>query len=258
MKCETEIRPKNLDNMPRHVAIIMDGNGRWAKKRFRNRVFGHEAGMEAVRKVIRCCVEWGIPYLTLYAFSKENWQRPNTEIQALWRILKRFLQTELPELLKNGVRIIHIGDKERLPSDVISLLDEAVKKTRSGDRLYVQVALNYGGRHEIVEAIRKVAELVKRGELDAQDIDVDFFSGFLQTSGIPDPDLLIRTSGEYRISNFLLWQIAYTELYITDVLWPDFDEKEFCKAIEDYQNRERRFGRISEQLSADVTCSAPY
>ncbi len=257
MKCELEARPKKSNNIPRHIAIIMDGNGRWAKKRFRNRVFGHEAGVEAVKRVIKCCVEWGIPYLTLYAFSKENWQRPNTEIQALWHIIKRFLRAELPELLRNGVRIVHIGDREGLPSDVLSILDEAVEKTRSCDKLYVQVAINYGGRHEIVNAAKKIAELVKKGELDVQDIDFDLFAGFLHTSGVPDPDLLIRTSGEYRISNFLLWQIAYTELYITDVLWPDFDEQEFCRAIEDYQSRERRFGRISEQLSADVTCSVP-
>ncbi len=258
MKYKVDVRPNHSENMPRHVAIIMDGNGRWAKKRYKNRVFGHRVGVEAVKKAIKCCVEWGIPYLTLYAFSKENWQRPHSEIQALWGILKRFLRKELPELIENGVKVKHIGDRDGLPADVLDVLDEAFDKTRNCKKLYVQLALNYGGRHEIVNAARKLATMVQRGEITPEDIDLKLFAENLHTRDVPDPDLLIRTSGECRVSNFLLWQIAYTELYITDVLWPDFDEREFVKAIEDYQRRERRFGKISEQLEIPVTCSAPY
>lgn len=228
----------------------MDGNGRWAKRHLRNRIYGHEAGVDSVRAVIRCCLEWGIPYLTLYAFSKENWRRPSSEIQALWQLMKRFLQAELPKLVEYGVRIIHLGDREGLPPDIVDLIDEAVRRTALGEALYLQVALNYGGRQEIIRAARLIAEKVKSGELDPSDISIERFAAHLFTAEIPDPDLLIRTSGEFRISNFLLWQIAYTEIYITDVLWPEFREKEFLMAIEDYQRRERRFGMTSEQLEA--------
>ncbi|SFM41219.1 Undecaprenyl pyrophosphate synthetase [Thermodesulforhabdus norvegica] len=228
----------------------MDGNGRWAKKRFRNRVYGHEAGIDSVKAVIKCCLEWGIPYLTLYAFSKENWKRPSSEIQALWQLMKRFLHAELPVLVEHGVRVVHIGDREGLPEDICRLLDEAVEKTACGSSLYLQVALNYGGRQEIVRAVRLIAEKVKSGVLDPSAISVETINTHLFTGEVPDPDLLIRTSGEFRVSNFLLWQIAYTEIYITDVLWPDFREREFLKAVEDYQRRERRFGMTSEQVEA--------
>lgn len=244
------VRLKNMDNLPRHVAIIMDGNGRWAKRRFRNRIYGHEAGIDSVRAVIRCCLDWGIPYLTLYAFSKENWQRPQTEIQALWQLMKKFLHFELPRLIENGVKVVHIGDREGLPSDICLLLDDVMKKTAHCESLYLQVALNYGGRQEIVRAVRLIIEKVERGELTSRDINVDSLTSHLFTNGVPDPDLLIRTSGEFRISNFLLWQLAYSEIYITDVLWPDFREKEFCTAIETYQKRERRFGMTSEQIES--------
>jgi len=256
LRSDPESRRHYFKKLPKHVAVIMDGNGRWARRRLKNRVYGHEAGIEAVKTVIRCCVDCGIPYLTLYAFSKENWQRPKAEIDSLWRIMKKFLQKELSGLIEKGIKILHIGDRESLPSDVLAMLDNVVEKTKNGENLIVQVALNYGGRHEIVEATRRIAEKVKRGEMKPDDINLDTFAAHLFTAGVPDPDLLIRTSGECRVSNFLLWQIAYTELYIIDTLWPDFGEKEFYAALEAFQTRERRFGKISEQLTVAENCSA--
>ncbi|MCX7823708.1 MAG: isoprenyl transferase [Syntrophobacterales bacterium] len=246
----------DLTNMPRHVAIIMDGNGRWARKRLMNRVYGHEAGIESVRQVISCCLKWNIPYLTLYAFSKENWARPQSEISALWQLLISFIHKDLPSLIENGVRVIHWGDKEGLPPEVCHAIDEALRETASGKKLHVHVALNYGGRHEITRAARMIGEEILKGNIRPEDVTLDLFASFLFSSGVPDPDLVIRTSGEHRISNFLLWQIAYSEIYVTDVYWPDFREDEFKKAIESYQQRERRFGRTSEQIQQERCVSA--
>ena len=234
----------NLDpeKLPKHVAAIMDGNGRWAKKRMMNRVKGHEEGTESVRVIVRTSRNLGIKYLTLYAFSEENWKRPKHEIIALMGILKRFLKSELPEMLENGIRLRAIGSIDKLPDDAKKVLFETIEKTSSNNDMVLTLALSYGGRQEITRAVKEIALKVQSGELDVKDIGDDIISQNLYTSDIPDPDLLIRTSGEYRISNFLLWQIAYTELYITSALWPDFREEEYLAALEDFQNRERRFG----------------
>lgn len=234
----------NLDpeKLPKHVAAIMDGNGRWAKKRMMNRVKGHEEGTESVRSIVRTSRKLGIRYLTLYAFSEENWKRSRLEIAALMEILKRFLKSELPEMLDNGIRLNAIGTIDKLPSDAKKVLFETIEKTSAGNDMVLTLALSYGARQEIVSAVKEIAHKVKSGLLDIEDINDDIISNSLYTTGIPDPDLLIRTSGEYRISNFLLWQIAYTEIYVTPTLWPDFRETEYINALLDYQNRERRFG----------------
>ncbi|MGD9160224.1 MAG: isoprenyl transferase [Desulfobacteraceae bacterium] len=234
----------NLDpgKLPRHVAAIMDGNGRWAKKRMMNRVKGHEEGTESVRVIVRTSRNLGIKYLTLYAFSEENWKRPKHEVIALMGILKRFLKSELPEMRDNGIRLRAIGSIDKLPDDARKVLDDTIEKTSYNNDMVLSLALSYGGRQEITHAVRGIAGKVRSGKLNVEDINDDIISENLYTSGIPDPDLLIRTSGEYRISNFLLWQIAYTEIYITPTLWPDFREEEYIAALEDFQNRERRFG----------------
>lgn len=226
----------------------MDGNGRWAKKRMLNRFRGHEEGAKAVREVVRCCREWGIPYLTLYAFSKENWQRPALEVEALWRLLKRFLESERPELLEKGIRLRHLGDEEDIPDDALQQLRETMAVTARGDSLTLNLAINYGGRQEIARAARLFAEDVLNGVRLPVDLSPELFSQYLFTGSDPDPDLIIRTGGEYRVSNFLLWQLAYAELYTTETLWPDFHEPQFVEAILDYQRRERRFGKTSEQV----------
>lgn len=234
----------NLDpeKLPKHVAVIMDGNGRWAKKRMMNRVKGHEEGTESVRVIVRTSRDIGIKYLTLYAFSEENWKRPKHEIMALMGILKRFLKSELSEMLNNGIRLRAIGCIDRLPDDAKKVLLETIEKTSFNNDMVLSLALSYGGRQEITRAVKEIAMKVKSQELGVEDINDDIVSDNLYTSDIPDPDLLIRTSGEYRISNFLLWQIAYTEIYITPALWPDFREEEYLAALEDFQKRERRFG----------------
>lgn len=237
-----------LNQLPRHVAIIMDGNGRWAKKRLLNRIRGHEEGADSVRAVVRCCRELGIPYLTLYAFSKENWQRPETEVNALWQLLKKFLISESQELLDKEIRLCHLGEIEGIPPDVAKELLNAVERTRHLRGLVLSLAVNYGGRQEIERAARLFASDVLRGKFEPQDISSELLSSYLFTREIPDPDLVIRTSGEYRVSNFLLWQIAYAEIFITDVLWPDFREEEFHRALKEYQKRERRFGKYGEQI----------
>ncbi len=234
--------------LPRHVAIIMDGNGRWARRRFMNRISGHEAGAESVREVVRCCRELEIPYLTLYAFSKENWQRPQSEVSALWHLLKRFIRAELPELIDKEIRLVHLGDIDGIPPEVANEFLAAVERTAGFNRLTVNLALNYGGRHEIVRAAKRFAQDVEVGKFTAGELTPELFADYLFTRGVPDPDLLIRTSGECRISNFLLWQLAYTEIYISDVLWPDFRRSQFIDALLDYQGRERRFGKVSEQV----------
>jgi undecaprenyl diphosphate synthase len=231
-------------NLPRHVAVIMDGNGRWAERRGKPRIFGHQAGMKAVREVIETTADLGIPYLTLYAFSQENWKRPRTEIEALMGLLKRYIRTERKELIEKGIRVRAIGDIERLAHGSREELDELITDTAANERLTVTLALSYGGRSEIVEAVRRIARQVRAGELEPEAIDEEVFADRLYTADLPDPDLLIRTSGELRISNFLLWQIAYTELYVTEVLWPDFDRDAFLDAVAAYQGRERRFGRV--------------
>jgi undecaprenyl diphosphate synthase len=234
--------------LPRHVAIIMDGNGRWARKRLLNRIVGHQEGASSVRTVVRGCRKLGIPYLTLYAFSKENWRRPAAEIKALWQLLKQFLKSELPELIDKEIRLEHLGDVESIPGDVMDELREVMAQTSHFDKLVLNLAINYGARDELVRAARLFAADVLRGKYQPADLSREIFAGYLFTGSIPEPDLLIRTSGESRISNFLLWQLAYTEIYFTDVLWPDFREPEFIEALLDYERRERRFGKTSEQL----------
>ncbi len=240
-----------LSRLPRHVAIIMDGNGRWAKQRFRRRIMGHEEGANSVRDVVQCCHRLGISYLTLYSFSKENWQRPESEVSGLWHLLQKFLRSELQEMVEKEIRLCHWGDVEGIPPDVLADLDHAVRVTAGYSRLVVSLALNYGGRQEIVRAARLIARDVLAGRLGPEDLNPDVFSTYLFSAGFPDPDLIIRTGGEHRLSNFLLWQLAYSEIYVTPTLWPDFREAEFLMALEDYGRRERRFGKTSEQVVDD-------
>jgi undecaprenyl diphosphate synthase len=230
--------------LPRHVAIIMDGNGRWAKKRLLNRVKGHEKGVDAVRTIVRTCRELRIEVLTLYAFSTENWQRPIGEINALMAMLKRFLDNEAPELLENNIRLGVIGQPQRLPAAVRETIDHVQAVTAGNDGMLLNLALSYGGRTEITEMVRTIASRVADGSLPLQAIDEAVVADHLYTRGVPDPDLMIRTSGEMRISNFLLWQLAYSEIYISDTLWPDFSREEFIEILKQYQTRDRRFGKV--------------
>ena len=230
--------------LPVHVAIIMDGNGRWARKRLLNRIKGHEQGVETVRTIVRACREIGISYLTLYAFSTENWQRPKSEVAALMIILKRFLESERQELMDNSIRLNAIGQIGRLPANVQRALHESMELTKENDKMCLNLALSYGGRAEIVEMVKEIAIKARDGSLDPDSITSELVSEHLYTGQIPDPDLLIRTSGEMRISNFLLWQLAYTEIYVTDTLWPDFGKDELIRILQDYQRRERRFGKV--------------
>jgi undecaprenyl diphosphate synthase len=237
-----------LEKVPKHIAIIMDGNGRWANKRGGVRIMGHKAGVDSVREVTETCAEVGVKYLTLYAFSTENWNRPKNEVNALMRLLIRALRNETARLNKNNIRLLAIGQIDRLPDDIRSELKEAIESTKNNDRMMLCLALSYSGRWDITEAMKKVAEKVKSGEIEPSDITDTLISSNLSTADIPDPDLIIRTSGEYRISNFLLWQLAYSELVITDTYWPDFRRSDIMQAIESYQKRERRFGKTSEQI----------
>jgi undecaprenyl diphosphate synthase len=241
---------KNIDRgrLPVHIAIIMDGNGRWARLRGKERVFGHQQGVNAVREVIESAAELGLKYLTLYAFSTENWGRPDDEISALMGIMVQSLNNETDTLIKNNIRLRAIGDVNRLAKDVRERLFETVDLTSKANGLTLVIALSYSSRWEILNATRKLAADVRDGLIDPMSIEEADFEKYLTTSGIPDPELLIRTSGELRISNFLLWQLAYTELYFTELLWPDFSKEEFYKAIIDFQKRERRFGKTSEQI----------
>ncbi|MCX7817380.1 MAG: isoprenyl transferase [Syntrophales bacterium] len=234
--------------LPQHIAIIMDGNGRWAKKHKKKRIEGHRRGAEAVRIVVRACRELGIPYLTLFAFSTENWLRPYEEVSGLMRLLKQYIQSEIDELSKNDIRLNVIGDLSSLKKSVRRALEDAMKKTENNRSMVLNLALSYGGRDEIVMAARRLIQDAKEGLISPDEVDDETFSRYLYTAGIPDPDLLIRTSGEFRISNFLLWQCAYTEFYFTDVFWPDFTKEDLLAAISEYQRRERRFGRTSDQL----------
>lgn len=230
--------------LPRHIAIIMDGNGRWAEKRFMPRLFGHKAGVEALRNIIKRCSELNIEILTLYAFSTENWKRPADEVSGLMDLLVQYLKKELNELHKNGVKIKCIGDLSGLPDKARSEVEHAIKNTSDNHGLIVNIALNYGGRDEILHAINSILKDVTDNAMKIDQINSEVFERYLYTSGDPDPDLMIRTSGELRISNFMLWQMAYTEFYFTDVLWPDFDSGELDKALEIFAKRQRRFGKI--------------
>lgn len=235
-------------SLPRHIAIIMDGNGRWAKQRGLPRIAGHREGVRSVRDIVEACGELGIEVLTLYTFSTENWRRPQKEVSALMKLLLKTLRKEINDLVKNNVRLLTIGNLEKLPKIAHQGMLEGIAATRENTGLKLNLALNYGGREEIVSAVQKIALMIQQGKIQPQEIDRKMISQFLYTEGLPDPDLLVRTSGEYRISNFLLWQLAYTEIYITDVLWPDFRRQNLYDAIRDYQGRERRFGKVSEQL----------
>ncbi len=245
---EIRARIKKRGGLPRHVAVIMDGNGRWAKQRGLPRVAGHQEGINSVRAVVEACGELGIQVLTLYTFSTENWRRPQSEVSALMRLLLQTIRKEVDELDRNNVRLMTIGHLEDLPQAARRGVLNTVRRLSKNTGLTVNLALSYGGRVEIVDAVRAIVGAALRGELRPEEIDEQTVARFLSTRDIPDPDLLIRTSGELRLSNFLLWQLAYTEIYVTDVLWPDFRKKEFFAAIEAYQRRERRFGRVSEQL----------
>ena len=236
------------EKVPSHIAIIMDGNGRWAKQRGTQRIFGHRNGVSAVRAAIEAAAELGVKYLTLYAFSTENWNRPKIEVDALMGLLIKTINAETETLLKNNIALRTIGDKQSLPKAVQKKLDEVINRTSKSTGLTVILALSYSSRWEIVNAVKLIANDCTQGKLNQDDINEEIFSSYLNTTGIPDPELMIRTSGEYRISNFLMWQLAYTELYFTPVLWPDFSKDELYNAIIDYQKRERRFGKISEQL----------
>lgn len=238
----------NKDKLPRHIAIIMDGSGRWAKKRVLNRVYGHQKGVTTVREAVKTCRELGIEVLTLYAFSMENWNRPKGEVNALMHLLKRYLFEELDEMLENNIRLNAIGDLENLPNKVYKVLTDTIEKTKACKGMILNLALSYGGRDDIIHAVRKIISDCESKKIKPENITEGLFSNYLFTAGIPDPDLLIRTSGEHRISNFLLWQMAYTEIYITDTLWPDFKKEDLIEAILDFQSRERRFGLTSTQI----------
>ena len=246
----TALDPSRL---PAHIAIIMDGNGRWARRRHMPRVTGHRAGVQAVRETVETCAQLGIPALTLYAFSAENWKRPRTEIETLWRLLRFYLNSELPLMMRHDIRFSAIGRLEALPAFVRGELDAVIRKTAANRGMRLNLAINYGGRAEIVDAVQALMEDATRGKIE---IDEAAITTRLYTAGMPDPDLLIRTSGEMRVSNFLLWQIAYAELYVTQTLWPDFKRTELLEALLDYQRRDRRFGGLGESEAATAD-SAP-
>jgi undecaprenyl diphosphate synthase len=236
------------ERLPRHIAVIMDGNGRWAKLQGHNRIFGHKHGVTAVRETVESCAELGIQYLTLYAFSTENWARPKMEVDALMELLVRTIKSEVKTLMKNDIRLAVIGKTDMLPERSRARLAEAMELTQHNKRMTLVLALSYSSKWETTEAIRQIAEDAKAGKLDPATITEDTMGNYLSTKGMPDPELMIRTSGEQRISNFLLWQLAYAELYFTETLWPDFRKEHLYAAIVDYQQRERRFGKISEQI----------
>ena len=243
------IKDIDLNKLPAHIAIIMYGNGRWAKTHGKPRVFGHKNGVLAVREVTEAAAELGVKYITLYAFSTENWSRPSFEVNALMALLVETVKRELSTLNKNSIRLQAIGDLSKLPEMTRKTLLEGIEQTKNNTRMTLILALNYSSRWEIVEAVKKIATQVNDGLLSVNDITSDVFSEYLTTKDIPDPELMIRTSGEHRISNYLLWQAAYAELYFTSVLWPDFRKEHFYQALLDFQGRERRFGKISEQLT---------
>ncbi len=237
-------------NFPRHVAIIMDGNGRWARRRMMPRLEGHRQGAKSVRRAVEFCRRNGIQFLTLYAFSTENWQRPTSEVSGLMKLLSQFIDSELDEIHANDIRLRTIGQLDRLPSSVIEKIKAAIEKTGQNKAMVLNIALSYGGRQDIVNAALKLAGELKSGAIEESAVSEELFNRYLDTAGMPDPDLLIRTGGETRLSNFLSWQSAYSELYFSPVLWPDFNDSEFMAAIEEYRSRQRRFGMISEQIEA--------
>ncbi|MEX2380001.1 MAG: isoprenyl transferase [Vicingaceae bacterium] len=241
----------NKPNIPKHIAIIMDGNGRWAKQNGKARVFGHKNGVKSVRSVTEGAAKAGVRYLTLYAFSTENWNRPKAEVTALMQLLVTTISKETKTLNKNNIRLKAIGDLKSLPGNCYGELQNSIDNTAQNDGMTLVLALSYSSRWEIVDAAKKLLNDVKQGRIKGEDVTESVFNSYLCTHDIPDPDLLIRTSGEYRISNFLLWQLAYSELYFTQKLWPDFREEDLLEAIEDYKKRERRFGKTSEQLSEE-------
>lgn len=238
----------NLSKSPKHIAIIMDGNGRWAKQQGEMRLFGHSSGVEAVREVLKACVELGVKHLTLYAFSTENWNRPKEEVDGLMNLLVETIANEVDELNENEVRLLSIGDESGLPDACRLELNNAKLATANNKKLDLILAINYSARWEILNAVKCLAEKVENNNIKAKDIDQEMFQSLLTLKDVEDPELLIRTSGEYRLSNFLLWQLAYSELYFTDKLWPDFGKEDLFEAVLNYQNRERRFGMVSEQL----------
>ena len=237
------------EKIPMHVAIIMDGNGRWAAEKGEERIFGHSQGVESVRSVIETAIELRVSYLTLYAFSTENWNRPKKEVDGLMDLLVQSISKEIDELKKNNVRLLAIGDIQALPAKTYSSLEKAINETKNNETITLILALNYSAKWEIIQAIKTISEGVKQNNISSAEINEKLVSDYLSTSKIPDPELLIRTSGENRISNFLLWQIAYTELYFTDVLWPDFRRNDFLNAVIEYQSRNRRFGMLSSQVT---------
>ena len=239
----------NMDRLPQHVAIIMDGNGRWAKKHGKPRIFGHRNGVKAVREVTEAAAELGINYLTLYAFSTENWRRPPLEVTALMQLLVETVRKELNTLNDNDIRLEAIGDLEKLPKKTFKALMEAMESTKDNQRMTLILALNYSARWEMTKAVKDLLNDVSSSQMSLDEVDENLFKQYLETRNYPDPELLIRTSGELRISNFLLWQIAYSELYFTELFWPDFRKTHLYEALLDYQDRERRFGKISEQLN---------
>lgn len=236
----------NQNKIPSHVAIIMDGNGRWAKRRGLARVMGHRQGLESVRRVIRASQDLNIKFLTLYAFSSENWKRPTEEIEFLMKSCEAFITEELPEMIKNDVRLKHIGLREELSSGLRACIENAEELTKNNRRLCVQLAFNYGSRREIIDAVKKIAFDALNAKIKIDDIGEGLFSSYLNTAGVPDPDLLIRTSGEMRLSNFLLWQVCYTEIYVVKKFWPDFTARDLLAAVRDYQRRKRRFGGVGD------------
>ncbi len=240
----------NQHNIPQHIAVIMDGNGRWAKQKGAARIFGHNHAVKSVRETVEGCAELGVKYLTLYAFSTENWTRPQAEVNALMALLVSTISGEVKNLNKNSIRLQAIGDLKSLPSSCQKELDKAIEATSQNTRMTLVLALSYSSRWEIINAVKAIASDIEKGILKSSAIEEKIFEKYLCTADMPDPDLLIRTSGEMRISNFLLWQIAYTEIYITDTLWPDFRKEHLHEAIANYQKRERRFGKISEQLAS--------
>ncbi len=245
----TDFSKLDKDNLPRHIAIIMDGNGRWAQQRGKPRIMGHKVGVESVQAIVTTCREMGIKILTLYAFSTENWNRPALEVQTLMGLLKNYLESELSAMVKNGVSLRCIGEIERIPDEARKVLKKVISETADNDGLILNLALSYGGKNELVHAMRTLAKQCQDGALSPDKIDEASISDHLYTAGLVDPDLLIRTGGEHRLSNFLLWQASYAELYFSDILWPDFRAGELVAAIGDYQQRQRRFGKTGDQVS---------
>jgi undecaprenyl diphosphate synthase len=250
-----ELDGLDTTRLPQHVAIIMDGNGRWAKRRGKSRIEGHRRGKTSVRVIVEMSRKIGIRYLTLYAFSTENWFRPHDEVEALMGLLEHYLAAEQAKMMRYGIRLVAVGDRSRLPASVRAILEKVIELTSGNKRMTVVLALSYSGRDEIVRMVRGIAREAYNRKCDPETIDERMVDAWLDTAGVPDPDLLIRTSGEMRISNFYLWQIAYSELYITSTLWPDFREKEYLQALLEYQRRRRRFGRTDEQLEEPLTPS---